>query len=101
MARIIIADDDEIVGAIACQALLDAMRVISQVWSPWVRSAPGRARQEAGPADTELQHAGHERITLTRRFETVALAFKFPVLILTGRTSKAGENFAHYHGAND
>lgn len=100
MARIIIADDDEIIGEIACEALLrgghaaglvtdgrDALRVI-------------RARKP-DLIILDCNMPGMNGLLVLRELRLSPDFCNLPVLILTGRQSDKDEELAHYAGAND
>lgn len=100
MARIIIADDDEIVGEIARDALLarghgvglltngnDALRVVKA------------RRPDLVILDCNMPELSG--LLVLRAMRNTSELYDTPVLILTGRTSNSDEVLALYEGAND
>lgn len=100
MARIIIAEDDEIVGAIARDALIaaghgaglitdgaEALRVIKQ------------RRPDLVVLDCNMP--GLSGVLLVQELRKMPAFANLPVLMLTGRRSARDEELARFAGAND
>lgn len=100
MARIIMAEDDEIVGELASEALMsaghavglldngaDALKVISQ------------RRPDLVILDCNMPEVSG-LLVLRKMRDTMALA-ETPVLMLTGRQSARDSDIAYYEGADD
>jgi DNA-binding response OmpR family regulator len=100
MARIIIADDDEIIGAIARDALIaaghgaglvtngaDALRVIKQ------------RRPDLVVLDCNMP--GLSGVLLVQELRKIPEFATLPVLMLTGRRGARDEELARFAGAND
>lgn len=100
MARIIIADDDEIIGEIASDALMarghgvgllsngnDALKAIKF-------KAPDLVI-------LDCNMPGLSGLLVLRELRNSVQLCKIPVLILTGRQSSSDEQLARYEGAND
>lgn len=100
MARIIIADDDEIVGEIACQALLDAGHAAGAVTDGCEALRIVRARKP-DLLVLDCNMPGMNGLLVLDELRKSTEFSDLPVLVLTGRTSEQDENLAHFYGAND
>jgi len=100
MARIIIADDDEIIGAVARDALIaaghgaglvtdgaQALRVIKQ------------RRPDLVVLDCNMP--GLSGVLLVQELRKIPEFANLPVLMLTGRRGMRDEELARFAGAND
>jgi len=100
MARIIIADDDEIIGAVARDALIaaghgaglvtdgaQALRVIKQ------------RRPDLVVLDCNMP--GLSGVLLVQELRKIPEFANLPVLMLTGRRGSRDEELARFAGAND
>ena len=100
MAHIIIADDDEIVGEIACEALIgagdsagvhsngrDALRVIKS--------------RNPDLAILDCNMPEMNGLLVLRELRKSADFYDLPILMLTGRTSEKDVEIAYHEGATD
>lgn len=100
MARIIIADDDEIVGEIACQALFDAGHAAGAVTDGREALRIVRTRKP-DLLVLDCNMPGMNGLLVLDELRRSPEFCELPVLILTGRTSEKDVNLAHYYGASD
>ena len=100
MARILIADDDELVAELASEVLIDAGHACG-----WVTSAEAawecirRKRPDVLLLDQTLP--GESGLTLLRRLRQSDRFYDLPVIMFTGVTGAADEAQAIYAGAQD
>jgi DNA-binding response OmpR family regulator len=100
LARIILADDDEIVAEIACSALIDAGH-----GAGWVAdgeaalAAITRRRPDLLILDCNMPKLSG--VTLLRQLRNSQEWCDLPVIMLTARTGETDEDLARYAGAND
>lgn len=99
MARIIIADDDEIVATIVTDALFAAGHAVG-----WVKDG-GSALTVIGRRAPDLlildcNMPVKSGIVVLRELRRSTQHFGMPVLMLTGRGSDSDEEIARYEGAN-
>ena len=100
MARIIIADDDEIVGELACDALLDGGHVAGFVKDGREALKVIRAkRPDLVILDCNMPEMGG--LLVLRELRQSVDFCDIPVLILTGRRSEKDVELALYQGADD
>ncbi|WP_296718579.1 PleD family two-component system response regulator [Erythrobacter sp.] len=100
MARILIADDDELVAELASEVLMDAGHACG-----WVTSAEAAwqcARQKR-PDILLLDQTmpGESGLTLLRRLRQSAHLYDLPVIMFTAMSGEADEAQAIYAGAQD
>lgn len=100
MARILIADDDELIAELASEVLIDAGYACG-----WVTSADAawdcvrRKRPDVLLLDQAMPgESGH---TLLRRLRISPLLYDLPVIMFTGMRGPADEAQAIYAGAQD
>ncbi len=100
MARIIIADDDELVGEIACHALFDSGHVAGAVTDG--REALRIVRERRPDLLVlDCNMPGMNGLLVLDELRKLSEFCDLPVLVLTGRTSDKDEALAHFYGAND
>jgi DNA-binding response OmpR family regulator len=99
MARILIADDDELVGEIVCNALSDAGHIPGFLTNG--RDALDVIRQRTPDlVILDCNMPGISGLLLLRELRQQPELFDIPVLMLTGRTSANDEALAHFEGAD-
>ncbi|WBH15327.1 response regulator transcription factor [Sphingomonas radiodurans] len=100
MARIIIAEDDEIVGEIACEALIAGGHAAGVL--PDGRDALNaiRARQP-DLVILDCNMPGLSGLLVLRELRNSIEFCELPVLLLTGRTSGKDVDLGYYEGADD
>ncbi len=100
MARIIIADDDEIVATIVCDTLFAAGHAVG-----WVSDGERALEVVRGRAPDLLildcNMPGKSGIMVLRELRQSPHFYRLPVLMLTARGSTSDEEIARYEGAND
>ena len=100
MARILIADDDELIAEIASGALIDAGHACG-----WVTNAEAawQCAQAKRPDVLLLDHQmpGESGLTLLRRLRGSSLLYDLPVIMFTGMNGAEDEAQAIYAGAQD
>lgn len=100
MARILIADDDELIAELASEALFDAGHACG-----WVASAEAAwERVQLMRPDILLldqSMPGESGITLIRRLRCSPLLYDLPVIMLTAMCGAQDEARAIYAGAQD
>lgn len=100
MARILIADDDELIAELASEVLIDAGHACG-----WVTSAEAawRCVQAKRPDVLLLDHAmpGESGLSLLRRLRGSPLLYDLPVIMFTGMSGAEDEAQAIYAGAQD
>lgn len=100
MARILIADDDELIAEIASEVLIDAGHACG-----WVTSAEAawdcavRKRPDILLLDQAMP--GESGLTLLRRLRLSPLLYDLPVIMFTGMSGAEDEAQAIYAGAQD
>ncbi len=100
MARILIADDDELVAELASEVLIDAGHACG-----WVTSAEAawtcvrRKRPDILLLDQTMP--GESGLTLLRRLRQSAQLYDLPVMMFTAMNGDADEAQAIYAGAQD
>lgn len=100
MARILIADDDELIAELASEVLIDAGHACG-----WVTSAEAaweclrRKRPDILLLDQTLP--GESGLTLLRRLRQSAKFYDLPVMMFTAMNGDADEAQAIYAGAQD
>jgi DNA-binding response OmpR family regulator len=100
MARILIADDDELIAELASEVLIDAGHAYG-----WVTSAEAawtcvrRKRPDVLLLDQTLP--GESGLTLLRRLRQSAQFYDLPVMMFTAMNGDADEAQAIYAGAQD
>jgi DNA-binding response OmpR family regulator len=100
MARILIADDDELIAELASDVLIDAGHACG-----WVTSAEAawlclrRKRPDLLLLDQALP--GESGLTLLRRMRQSAQLYDLPVIMFTAINGEADEAQAIYAGAQD
>ena len=100
MARIVIADDDELVGEVACGALIAEGHAAGLVTN-------GRDALEvilARRPDLAILDCNMPRLNgllVLRELRQLPEFYELPVLILTGRRSAKDVELAYFQGAND
>jgi DNA-binding response OmpR family regulator len=100
MARILIADDDELIAELASEVLIDAGHACG-----WVTSAEAawdcvrRKRPDVLLLDQAMP--GETGLTLLRRLRGSPLLYDLPVIMFTGMRGEADETQAIYAGAQD
>jgi len=100
MARILIADDDELVAELASEVLIDAGHACG-----WVTSAEAawhcvrRKRPDVLLLDQTLP--GESGLSLLRRLRQSAQLYDLPVIMFTATNGAADEAQAIYAGAQD
>lgn len=100
MARILIADDDELIAELASEVLIDAGHACG-----WVTSAQEAwaCIQRKRPDVLLLDHTmpGESGLTLLRRLRQSAQFYDLPVIMFTAMNGAADEAQAIYAGAQD
>lgn len=100
MARIIIADDDEIMGAIACETLIAGGHPTGLVTNGREALRVVRARKpDLVILDCNMPEMGG--LLVLRELRQSAEFCSLPVLILTGRRSEKDVELALFQGADD
>ena len=100
MARILIADDDELIAELASEVLIDAGHACG-----WVTSAEAawecvrRKRPDILLLDQTMP--GESGLTLLRRLRQSARFYDLPVIMFTAMNGAADEAQAIYAGAQD
>lgn len=100
MARILIADDDELIAELASEVLIDAGHA-----SGWVTSAEAawecarRKRPDILLLDQDMP--GQSGLTLLRRLRGSPLLYDLPVIMFTGMNGAEDKAQAIYAGAQD
>ncbi|MEE4154660.1 MAG: response regulator [Erythrobacter sp.] len=100
MARILIADDDELIAELASEVLIDVGHACG-----WVTSAEAawelahKRRPDVLLLDQDLP--GMTGITLLRRFRGSPLFYDLPVIMFTAMSGVQDEAHAIYAGAQD
>lgn len=100
MARIIIADDDEIVATIVCDALFSAGHAVGWV-SNGEHALEVVQRRVPDLLVLDCNMPGKSGIMVLRELRQSPHFYRLPVLMLTARGSTADEEIARYEGAND
>ncbi len=100
MARIIIADDDEIVATIVCDALFGAGHAVGWV-SDGERALEVVRRRAPDLLILDCNMPGKSGIMVLRELRQSPHFYRLPVLMLTARGSTSDEEIARYEGAND
>ena len=100
MARIILVDDDPVLGQLVAAALLDAGHAIG-----WIEDGEGAlAVMRARPphvAIIDCAMPGLSGVQLVRAMRADGRLCRVPVMMLTARTSTADESLARSAGADD
>jgi DNA-binding response OmpR family regulator len=100
MARILIADDDELIAELASEVLIDAGHACG-----WVTSAEAAwaCLKRKRPDILLLDHAmpGETGTTLLRRLRQSDSFYDLPVIMFTAMSGEQDEVQAIYAGAND
>ncbi len=100
MARILIADDDELIAELASEALIDAGHACG-----WVTSAAAawRCAQKKRPDVLLLDQGmpGESGLTLLRRLRRSAELYDLPVIMFTAMSGDEDVTQAIYAGAQD
>lgn len=100
MARILIADDDELIAELASEVLIDAGHACG-----WVTSAEAawqcvrRKRPDVLLLDQNLP--GESGLTMLRRLRLSAQLYDLPVIMFTALSGEADEAQAIFAGAQD
>lgn len=100
MARILIADDDELIAELASEVLIDAGHACG-----WVTCAETawecvqRKRPDVLLLDQSMP--GESGLTLLRRLRNSSLLYDLPVIMFTGMSGEEDEAQAIYAGAQD
>lgn len=100
MARLILAEDDEVVGQMVSDALLAAGHAVGwltdgiDAWQAIQRRPP-----QLAILDCNLPRLGG--ISILRKMRLSPAMIDIPVLMLTGRRGSADESIARYDGAGD
>ncbi len=100
MARIIIADDDEIIGEIACDALLAHGHAAGVITNGRDALQVIRARKP-DLVILDCNMPGMNGLLVLRELRQSPEFCDLPVLVLTARRSDKDEELAYYQGAND
>lgn len=100
MALIIIADDDEIVGEIARDALMAAGHGVGLLPDGKAALAVVRAKRP-GLVVLDCNMPGLSGLLVLREMRNSVDLCTIPVLMLTGRQSQRDVDLARYEGAND
>jgi DNA-binding response OmpR family regulator len=100
MARILIADDDELIAELASAVLIDAGHACG-----WVTSAEAawNCARRKRPDILLLDQAmpGESGLTLLRRIRCSSYLYDLPVIMFTAMNGRADEEQAIYAGAQD
>ena len=100
MARIIIADDDEIIATIVSDALFAAGHAVG-----WVKDGASALevvrRRAPDLLILDCNMPVKSGIMVLRELRQSPQLYSLPVLMLTGRGSGSDEEIARYEGAND
>lgn len=99
MARIIIADDDDIVGQIACDALMAGGHVAGLVTDGRDALRIIRAKKP-DLIILDCNMPGMNGLLILRELRNTIEFCDVPVLMLTGRTSDKDVELAHFQGAD-
>ncbi len=100
MARIVIADDDELVGEIACDALLASGHAAGLVTNGRDALHVIRTRKpDLVILDCNMPELSG--LLVLRELRQMPEFYDLPVLILTGRASEKDVELAYFQGAND
>lgn len=100
MGRIILADDDELVASLVCDAFIAAGHAVG--WLQDGRAALDVVRQRRPDLlilDCNMPEMSG--ILVLRELRRSPTLFDLPVLMLTGRQSDRDEEIVRYEGAND
>ena len=100
MARILIADDDELIAELASEVLIDAGYACG--WVPSAKAAwdcVHRKRPDILLLDQSMP--GESGYTLLRRLRCSPLLYDLPVIMFTGMSGAQDQAQAIYAGAND
>lgn len=100
MARIIIADDDEIVATIVSDALFAAGHAVGWV-SDGASALEVIRRRAPDVLILDCNMPGKSGIMVLRELRQSPDFYRLPVLMLTARGSTSDEEIARYEGAND
>ena len=100
MARIIIADDDEIVATIVSDALFAAGHAVGWV-SDGASALEVIRRRAPDVLILDCNMPGKSGIMVLRELRQSPDFYRLPVLMLTARGSTSDEEIALYEGAND
>lgn len=100
MARILIADDDELIAELASEVLIDAGHACG-----WVTTADAAwdcaMRKRPDVLLLDQQMPGESGLTLLRRLRISPLLYDLPVIMFTGMSGSEDEAQAIYAGAQD
>lgn len=100
MARIIVAEDDEIVGEIVCGALIGAGHAAGLLTNGRDALQVIKARRpDLVILDCNMPELNG--VLVLRELRKTADFCDMPILILTGRSSEKDENLVLYEGADD
>lgn len=100
VGRIIVADDDELVGKIVSNTLMSAGHAVG--WLPDGASALSVIRNR--PPDLvilDCNMPGMSGIHVLQQLRKDEKLYEVPVLMLTARTGRQDENIARFSGATD
>ena len=100
MARIIIADDDEIAATIVSDLLFGAGHAVGWV-SDGERALEVIRRRAPDILILDCNMPNKSGIMVLRELRQSPEFYRLPVLMLTGRGSNSDEDIARYEGAND
>lgn len=100
MARIIIADDDEIVGEIACNALIAAGHGAGLVMDGTEALKVIKARRP-DLVVLDCNMPGLSGVLLVQELRRTHDLADLPVMMLTGRQGQRDEELARFAGADD
>lgn len=100
MARILIADDDEMIAELASEVLIDAGHACG-----WVTSAAAAwqcvQRKRPDILMLDQQMPGESGMTLLRRLRRSPMLYDLPVIMFTAMSGEQDEVQAIYAGAQD
>ena len=100
MARIIVADDDEIIGEIVCEALIASGHGAGLLSNGADALKTIKARKpDLVILDCNMPEMSG--ILVLREMRNSPALCDIPVLMLTGRTSDSDQDLARYQGADD
>lgn len=100
MGRIILADDDEIIGELVSDAFMAAGHAVG--WLQDGKSALEVVRRRAPDLlILDCNMPGMSGVTVLRELRRSPELFDLPVLMLTGRQSDADEEILRFEGADD